>query len=85
MILNAIINLFANFLRFVTNPIQTIDSSFISQFGFYNTLRPFFSVVMYFFLIYYITPIIGLVIAIITYKIIVAIFRALWSIIPFMG
>ena len=85
MIFNGILNIFANFLKFILNPIGTIDSSFISQFGFYNTLRPFFSVVMYFFPIDYIMPIISLVIAIITYKIIVAVFRALWSIIPFTG
>lgn len=82
MILNAIINLFANFFKFLLNPIGTIDSSFISYLPFYNTLKPFFSVVTYFFPMDYVSPIISLVIGIITYKIIVAILRALWSILP---
>lgn len=85
MIFNAIINLFANFLRFVLNPIGTIDSSFISYLPFYNTLKPYFTVITYFFPMDYVSPILSLVIGIITYKIIVAVLRALWSVIPFTG
>lgn len=82
MILNAIINLLASFTQFLLNPIGTIDSSFISYLPFYNTLKPFFSVVTYFFPMDYVSPILSLVIGIITYKIIISILRTLWSILP---
>lgn len=85
MILNAIINLLASFTQFLLNPIGTIDSSFISYLPFYNTLKPFFSVVTYFFPMDYVSPILSLVIGIITYKIVVSFVRTLWSLFPFTG
>lgn len=81
MIITGIINVLASFFRFLLNPIESISwIDFNSELG--HTFMTFLNIVKYFFPIEYISPLISIVIGIVSYKIIIAILKTIWQVLP---